>query len=101
MEILVREVVGLFVWLVANAVYLDALRRGRPGFKRFLGFWMGFPGTFFTKLLVAEGSQPTVEPPPDDDASLLADVRRDRALRPGGGTDRDPGDDENDKEEGT
>jgi len=83
MDILLREIAGLVVWLVANAVYLDSVRRGRRGFKRFLAFWMGLPATFLCKLLVTEGSQPDLQPPPDDEDALLEDVRRSRALEPG------------------
>lgn len=78
----VKEIVGLFLWLVANAVYLGAVRRGEGGFRRLVAFWIGLPGTFVTLVAVKEGSQPVVEPPPDDDAALLEDVRRSRALEP-------------------
>ncbi len=81
MGFLLKELVGLFVWLVANAVYLDARRTGRRGIYRFLAFWMGLPGTLGSLILVREGSHPRVVPPPDDENRLLAEVRRDRWLR--------------------
>lgn len=83
MDWFVKELVGLFLWLVANAVYLGAVRRGEGGFRRLVAFWIGLPGTFVTLVAVKEGSQPVVEPPPDDEAALLEDVRRSRALEAG------------------
>jgi hypothetical protein len=77
---------------VANGVYLDLRRKGDKGFARFVSFWLGLPVTVFSLLLVPEASQPRIKPPPDDDGSLLAEVRRDRALRAGPGAD-DDGDD--------
>lgn len=84
MGILVEELVGLIVWLVANAVYLGSRRTGSRGIYRFLAFWMGLPGTLFSLIFVKEGSQPRITPPPDDEDGLLAEVRRDRWLRAGG-----------------
>ena len=84
MGFLVEELVGLIVWLVANAVYLSARRTGSHGIHRFLAFWMGLPGTLGSLVLVKEGSQPRIAPPPDDEDGLLAEVRRDRWLRAGG-----------------
>ena len=100
MDILVGQLVGLFVWLVANAVYVTSRRQGTGGFRRFLAFWMGLPVTFFVMLLVPEGSQPALEPPPDDDDALLAEVRRDRALRPGESGDGTESDTSEEEEEG-
>lgn len=81
---ILREIIGFIVWLVANGVYLDAVRRGRRGVHRFLGFWFGLPATFVTLLLVTEGSSPALQPPPDDEEALLEEVRRARALAAGG-----------------
>jgi hypothetical protein len=81
MEAFIAELAGALVWLVANGVYLDARRKGTRGFVRFLAFWMGLPVTWISLIKVAEGSQPVIEPPPDDEEALLAEVRRDRALR--------------------
>lgn len=81
MDGLVKELVGLVVWLVANGVYLASVRKGEKGFRRLLAFWMGIPGTLVTLMAVREGSQPVLEPPPDDEDALLAEVRRARRLR--------------------
>lgn len=91
----IEELISLVVWLVANAVYLDARRKGQGGFRRFLGFWMGLPGTFFSMVLVTEGSQPVVKPPPDDEEALLSEVRQGRALKAPEerGSTREPGED--------
>ena len=87
MEGFIGEFVGMLVWIVANVVYVDARRKGTRGFHRFLAFWMGLPVTWVTLMAVREGSQPRIEPPPDDEERLLAEVRRDRALRARSGPD--------------
>ncbi|HSG08575.1 MAG TPA: hypothetical protein VLA36_09460 [Longimicrobiales bacterium] len=89
MESIVGGVAGFLVWVVGNVVYADKRRRGVGGFARLLSFWLGFPGTWLCLLLVAEGSQPALDPPPDDEEALLAEVRTARRLkieRPEGGT---------------
>ena len=78
---MVEEVVGAVVWAVANVVYFDLRRKGVHGFSRILAFWMGNPMTWLSLFVVKEGSQPTFEPPPDDEALLFREVRRDRLLR--------------------
>ena len=74
------------VWVVANVVYLDLKRKGVRGFTRFAAFWAGTPTTWITLFAVREGRTPTFEVE-GDDAELLLEVRRDRALR-----DEEPGD---------
>ena len=78
---LMELVVGFIVWLVANVVYLDMVRTGTRGFRRFLAFWFGTPSTFLTLIFVREGTHRAVEPPPDDEVALLEEVRRDRRRR--------------------
>ncbi len=78
MDGFVEQLVGLVVWLVALAVYVDARRRGRHGFTRLVAFWVGFPATWISLLVVREGSQPDIEPPPDDEVALLEEIRRER-----------------------
>ena len=78
METIVSALAGFLVWVVGNVVYLDKRRRGVTGFVRFLAFWSGLPATFFSLLLVEEGSQPALEPPPDDEEALLAEIREAR-----------------------
>jgi hypothetical protein len=78
---MVEEVVAAAVWAVSNFVYFDLRRKGVRGFSRLLAFWMGNPMTWVSFFVVQEGSQPTFEPPPDDEALLLQEVRQDRLLR--------------------
>jgi hypothetical protein len=78
---MIEEVVTAAVWAVSNVVYFDLRRKGVRGFSRLLAFWMGNPWTWLSFFVVKEGSQPTFEPPPDDEALLLQEVRRDRLLR--------------------
>ena len=74
---------------MANLVYIDLRRKGVHGFTRFAAFWAGTPTTWISLFAVSEGKQPTFnEHDDEDDGDLLAEVRRDRALREGGATQR-------------
>ena len=97
MDVLIQELAGFAVWLVANGVYVDLRRKGEKGFARLVCFWLGLPVTWFSLLVVREGSQPRIRPPPDDELRLLEEVRRDRALRAGERSDREQ--DESSEEE--
>ncbi|HEX9885580.1 MAG TPA: hypothetical protein VGA70_03790 [Longimicrobiales bacterium] len=79
----VEMVIGLFAWFIANWVYLDFRRTGRRGFKRLVGFWMGWPGTFLSMLLVRDGSQPAMLGDDTGLDQLMNQIRRDRRLRAG------------------
>lgn len=96
---LIQAAAGAVVWAVANAVYFDMKRKGMRGFRRFLAFWFGVPTTWGMLFLVPEGRVARVEPPPDDEASLLAEVRRDRAHRITADQERAGGPEENPLEE--
>jgi hypothetical protein len=75
-----KTLIGAIVWALANVVYVDLKRKGARGFGRFAAFWVGTPTTWVAFFVVPEGRRPNLSPPPDDDA-LLAEIRRDRALR--------------------
>ncbi len=81
MEAIIGGIVGAFVFVIANWTYLDFRRVDERGFKRFVAFWLGWPLTFLTKILVKNGSQPRMEL--DDQAlgELVKEIRRDRLLR--------------------
>jgi hypothetical protein len=82
-----KALIGAIVWSVANVVYIDLRRKGVHGFTRFAAFWAGTPTTWISLFAVREGKQPTFHAHDDeDDGGLLAEVRRDRALRDGGST---------------
>ena len=85
---LIETLVGFVLWATANAVYFDMKRKGTRGFRRFLAFWFGTPTTWFTFFMVPEEKVPQIEPPADDEAGLLAEIRRDRARRIVSGTER-------------
>ena len=76
-----QALVGAIVWGLANIVYLDMKRKGIHGFTRFAAFWVGTPTTWITLFAVREAKQPTFLVDPEDDGLLLAEIRRDRALR--------------------
>ena len=80
-----KALIGAIVWSVANVVYIDLRRKGVHGFTRFAAFWAGTPTTWISLFAVPEGKQPTFHSGEGDDDSLLAEVRRDRALRAGDG----------------
>jgi hypothetical protein len=78
---MLEATVTAVVWAVSNLVYLDLRRKGIRGFSRFCAFWMGTPTTWVSLFMVRDGSRPTFEPPPDNEALLLQEVRTDRLLR--------------------
>lgn len=78
---LIEAIAGAALWAVANAVYFDMKRKGTRGFRRFLAFWFGTPTTWGLFFLMKEGQVPQIMPPRDDESSLFAEVRRDRAHR--------------------
>lgn len=78
---LLEAFAGAVLLTVANAVYFDLKRKGQRGFARFIAFWLGTPVSWATWLLLPEGTAPQLEPPPDDEESLLREVRLDRARR--------------------
>lgn len=76
-----REVIGAIVWATANVVYVGMRRRGTRGFGRLAAFWAGLPTTMISLFVVREPTVPPLEPPPDDEARLLREIRVDRELR--------------------
>ena len=81
METIIGGIVGVFVFVIANWTYLDFRRVDERGFKRFVAFWLGWPLTFLTKILVENGSQPRMELDDRDLGDLVKEIRRDRLLR--------------------
>jgi len=78
--VFLQAVVGAILWALANVVYYDLRRRGVRNFGRFAAFWVGTPTTWLMLFAVREGRRPSFEPVDDDD-TLLAEVRMDRARR--------------------
>lgn len=81
MTLFLQALAGAIVWTFANFLYVDLKRKGVRSFARIVAFWMGMPVTWISLLVVREGRHPRLRPPPDDEDALLAEVRRDRALR--------------------
>jgi hypothetical protein len=75
--------IGGLIWALANILYVDLKRKGKPGFGRIILFWMGTPLTWLWLLLIREGSAPVLEEVPDDANAILADIRRARRLEAG------------------
>ena len=79
---MVEGLVGLIIWILGNYFYYEYRREGeRSGLKRFVTFWMGFPLTVVSLLVVPLGKAPLLKAPPSEGDSLLEEIRRDRALR--------------------
>lgn len=85
MEAIFLDTIGgivlAFVFVIANWTYLDFRRVDERGFKRFVAFWLGWPLSFLTKILVENGSQPGMELHDRDLGKLVKEIRRDRLLR--------------------
>jgi len=78
-----RGLIAAFVLALGNVVYLDMKKKGKRGFTRFCAFWAGIPTTWFMLLFVKEGVLRELPQPSDDADSLLAEIRRDKALTGG------------------
>ena len=83
--------IGSLIWALANILYVDLKRKGKPGFSRIILFWMGTPLTWLWFFLLSEGSAPALEEAPDDADEILAEIRRDKRLEPGDGAGLDQG----------
>jgi len=71
------------IWITANVTYVSYVRDGARGFKRFVAFYLGFPGTLCSAFLVPRTRRLT-EPRRDEleeERTLLMKIRRDRARR--------------------
>ena len=80
-EDILEELFGTLVWMAANGLYIDMKRKGRRAWARFFFFWMGTPATWLWFFLVPEGKKPVLPPPTDDFDGILAEIKRDKALR--------------------
>ncbi len=76
-----EELFGALVWMAANGLYIDMKRKGRKGFARIIFFWMGLPATWLWLFFIRKGKKPLLPPPTDDFVGILAEIRRDKALR--------------------
>ena len=78
-----EEFITGVIWILANLLYIDLKRKGKPGWSRIILFWMGLPLTWLWLFLVKDGSAPELKEVPDDADAILAEIRRDRRLGPG------------------
>lgn len=87
---MLREILGLLVWIIANFSYRAMVRDGEGGFRRLVAFCLGWPGTFVSYLGVKPPRRGAV-PRPDaryraqlelkEERDLLLEIRHDRARR--------------------
>ena len=78
-----EEFIGGVVWILANLLYIDLKRKGKSGWSRIILFWMGLPLTWLWLFMVRDGSAPELEEVPDDADALLAEIRKEKQLKPG------------------
>ncbi len=78
-----EEFITGVIWILANLLYIDLKRKGKPGWSRIILFWMGLPLTWLWLFLVKDGSAPELEEMPDDADAILAEIKRERQLKPG------------------
>jgi hypothetical protein len=78
-----EEFITGVIWILANLLYIDLKRKGKPGWSRIILFWMGLPLTWLWLFLVREGSAPELEEVPDDADAILSEIKKDRQLKPG------------------
>jgi hypothetical protein len=76
-----EELFGALVWMAANGLYIDMKRKGRKGWARFFFFWMGIPATWLWLFFIRESKKPLLPPPTDDFDGILAEIKRDKALK--------------------
>ncbi|MBT8398019.1 MAG: hypothetical protein HKO65_09655 [Gemmatimonadetes bacterium] len=75
--------VGSIIWALANILYVDLKRKGKAGWSRIILFWMGIPLTWLWFFIIREGSAPELEEAPDDADAILAEIQREKRLKPG------------------
>ena len=78
---MLEGIFGAIFSIAANILYIDMRRKGKRGFSRIVLFWLGIPITWLWLFLVSEGTVVELEEKPDDTEALMAEIRRDRALR--------------------
>ena len=78
-----EELITGVIWILANLLYIDLKRKGKAGWSRIILFWMGLPLTWLWLFLVKDGSAPELEEVPDDADAILAEIQRDKQLKPG------------------
>ena len=84
----------ILYWLVeitANVTYVSCVREGERGFKRLAAFYLGFPYTFVSYLVIKPKKKRLAAPRTDgpyraqleleEERDLLLEIRRDRARR--------------------
>ncbi len=94
----------ILYWLVeimANVTYVSYVREGERGFKRLAAFFLGWPYTLVSYLVIKPKNQRLAPPKTDaryqaqleleEDRDLLLEIRRDRARRISRGEGTDEG----------
>ncbi len=87
---MLEGILGGLVWVMANVAYGSMAGTGERGFRRFVAFWLGWPGTLVSYFVI-KPTRRVAEPKADpryraqleleEERDLLLEIRRDRALR--------------------
>ena len=97
---MLEGMLGGVVWVIANLAYGSMVRTGEQGFRRLAAFWLGWPGTFVSYVVVKPTRRmagPQMDPryqkqlELQEERDLLFEIRRDRARRISRGLQEDEG----------
>ncbi len=97
---MLEGILGAAVWVIANLAYGSMARTGEQGFRRLAAFWLGWPGTFVSYMVIKPTrrmSEPQMDPRYQEqlelkeERDLLLEIRRDRARQISRGQREDEG----------
>ena len=97
---MLEGILGAAVWVIANLAYGSMARTGEQGFRRLAAFWLGWPGTFVSYIVVKPTrrmAEHQMDPryqkqlELEEERDLLLEIRRDRARQISRGQREDEG----------
>ena len=97
---MLEGMLGGAVWVIANIAYGSMVRTGEQGFRRLAAFWLGWPGTFVSYMVIKPTrrmSEPQIDSrhqrqlESEEERDLLFEIRRDRARQISRGQREDEG----------
>jgi hypothetical protein len=97
---MLERILARLVWIMANVTYGSMVGTGERGFRRFVAFWLGWPGTLVSYFVI-KPTRRVAEPKADaryqaqlefeEERDLLLEIQRDRAHRISQGQGKDEG----------
>ena len=97
---MLEGILGGVVWVIANFAYSSMVRTGEQGFRRLAAFWLGWPGTFVSYMVIKPTrrmSEPRIDSryqgqlELEEERDLLFEIRRERARQISRGLGEDEG----------